>query len=108
MTVIVESKQLRITQALRDFIERQSLKISKLGRHVFRIRVHLETIGKKNNDPQANSVTYHVEVPGKDIVVQRRAVDMYEAVVDATKAALRHLRKMKEKRVTVKRTKLAT
>jgi ribosomal subunit interface protein len=103
MTVIVESKRLKVTQALRTFIEGQARKITKLGERVSRIRVHLETIGKKSNDPLANSVTYHLEIPGKDIVVRRRAVDMYEAVVDATRSAIRHLRKLKEKRVTTKR-----
>ncbi len=103
MTVIVESKRLKVTQALRSYIEQQATKLSKLGKGVTQIRVHLENIPKKTNDPGANSVTFHISIPGKDVVVRKTAVDMYEAVVDATSVAMRQLRKNYEKRRTLKR-----
>ena len=58
---------------------------------------------QKSNDPGANSVTFHVSIPGKDLVVKKTAVDMYEAVVDATSGAMRQLRKHYERRRTLKR-----
>lgn len=101
--MIVESKKLKVTQALRAFIEAQAEKLLKLEKRVTHIRVYLETIAKKSNDPGANSVTFHVSIPGKDLVVKKTAVDMYEAVVDATSGAMRQLRKHYERRRTLKR-----
>ena len=108
MTVIVESKRLKVTQAMRAFIEEQALKLSKLGKGVMQIRVHLEKVAKKSNDPHANIVTFHVSIPGKDLVVTKTAVDMYEAVVATSEATVRQLRKMYEKRRTLKRANSGT
>lgn len=103
MTVIVESKQLKVTDALRDFAQSQAEKLFKLQKGITKVRIHLETIAKKSNDPLANSVVYKVEVPGKDIVVRKKAVDMYEAIVSATDAAVRKLRKRYERKVSASR-----
>lgn len=104
MTVIVESKRLKVTQALRAYIEEQADKLAKLGKGITQVRVHLEKIAKKTNDPHANVVTFHVSIPGKDVVVTKRAVDMYEAIVEATEGAVRQLRKQHEKRRTLRRS----
>ncbi|MFZ1721334.1 MAG: HPF/RaiA family ribosome-associated protein, partial [Microgenomates group bacterium] len=98
-TVIVESKQLKVTNALRDFAQGQAEKLFKLQKGITKVRIYLETIAKKSNDPMANSVVYRVEVPGKDIVVRKKAVDMYDAIVSATDAAVRKLRKQYEKKI---------
>lgn len=103
MTVIVESKRMKVTKALRDFIEKQTRKIVKLNKKTTNVRVHLETVEKKSNDPLSNVVTFLVEIPGKNIVITKRAVNMYDAIVDATSGAARQLRKRYEKRQTVQR-----
>ena len=107
MTVIIESKKMKITQAIRSFTEKQALKISKLGKSVLDIKVHLETVAKKKMDKSANIVTYFISIPGKDIVVKSKSYDMYEAIVKATESAVRKLRKVSEKRQTVKRARIS-
>ena len=103
MTVIVESKKMKVTQAIRIFAQNQADKLKKLEKGVSQVRIYLETVAKKKSDIYANMVTYHVSVPGKDIIVKKHATDMYAAIVDATQGALRKLRKVNEKRKTIKR-----
>lgn len=104
MTVIVESKRMKVTSALREFVVRQTQKLAKLHKKTTTVRVNLETVKKKSNDPLANSATFRVHIPGKSLVVTRKAVTMYDAIVDAAKAATRQLRKHHEKRFTSRRT----
>lgn len=103
MTVIVESKRMKVTNGLRSHVESQARKISKLSKRVNTIRVYLETVHKKSNDQLANVVTYVVEIPGKNVIVRKSARDMYQAVASATEGAARQLRKRYEKRRTRKR-----
>lgn len=103
MTVIVESKRMKVTKALRSFIEKQTRKIVKLNKNAKNVRVHLDTIEKKSNDPLSNVVTFLVEIPGRNIVIKKHAVNMYDAIVAATESAARQLRKRYEKRKTVQR-----
>lgn len=101
MTVIVQGKSMAVTQALRNFAARQAQKISKLTDKASQVTVYLEKISsRKSNDPQSTEVRYHVQLPGKDVVVKARAVDMYDAIVDATDRVVRQVRKLKEKRLT--------
>jgi len=103
MVVIVTSKTLHVTQALREMAERQAQKLYRLGKRIIRVRVSLEAVTKKKNDTHSTVVQYHVELPGKDVVVRRKARDMYEALVDAASSAARQVRKAKEKQATFKR-----
>lgn len=103
MVVIVTSKTLHVTQALRDMAERQAQKLHRFGKNIIRVRVSLEAVAKKKNDTHATIVQYHVELPGRDVVVKRKARDMYEALVDAASSASRQVRKVKEKELTFKR-----
>lgn len=103
MTVIVESKKMKITQAIRLFAQNQAEKIKKLEKGVSQVRIYLESVAKKKSDKTSNIVTYCVSIPGKDLVVKKRAVDMYAAIVDATEGAVRKLRKVSEKKMTKRR-----
>lgn len=107
MTVIVESKRLKVTQALRQFVLQQTSKLSKLStRGATSIRVYLENIAKKNNDPSANIVTYAIGLPGKKMVlVRKHAADMYEAITAASHEAFRQVRKLREKRLDMQRAR---
>ncbi len=99
MHVIVQSKTLPITRALRAFVDHQASKLERLA-NITKLSVFLEKVGKKNNDPSAATVQYLIEIPGKKaLVVRRRAVDMYEAIVDATQRAMRRVRKVKERQL---------
>ncbi len=104
MTVIVESKKMKVTQAIRKFAEMQALKVSKLGKSVLDIKIHLEKIRKKKMDESSNIVTYFVSTPGKNIIVKSKSADMYAAIVEATSSAVRKLRKVSEKRKMTKRS----
>ncbi|MBP7768313.1 ribosome-associated translation inhibitor RaiA [Candidatus Woesebacteria bacterium] len=100
MQVIVEGKNLSITEALRQHATHQAEKLLKIGHNITKVRVYLETVAKKNNDPKANSVTFHVEISGADVTIEKHAVDMYQAIVDAAESAVRTVRKAAEKKIT--------
>lgn len=103
MTVIVESKKMKVTQAIRIFAQDQAEKLKKLEKGVSQVRIYIEKVANKKSDTFSNLVTYHVSIPGKDIIVKKHATDMYAAIVDATKGAARKLRKVNEKKMTMKR-----
>lgn len=100
MNITVQSKTLEITDALRAFCEKQAKKVNRFGRRITSINIHIENVKRKKNDPTAASVMYSVNLPGKVVVVKRKAVNMYDAVVDATNSIMRQVRKTKEKRIT--------
>lgn len=102
--VIVQAKSLRVTRALREFIQRQSHKLSKLKDFkVSKVTVYLEQDTKKATDSKKVSVKYSIEIPGKDLWVEINGYDFYDAIVDATNAALRKMRKTKEKKTDYRR-----
>jgi len=103
MDVIVTSKTLQITQALKAAAVRQATKLFRFGHRILRVRVSLEAVAKKKSNITAAVVQYRVELPGRDVIVRRQAQDMYEALVDAASSAARQVRKVKERRMTFKR-----
>lgn len=105
MTVIVQAKSMSVTQSLRDFATSQARKIAKFSGRISQITVYLEQVTqRKTNDPTVASVKYLVRMPGKDIVVKRKATDMYDAIVDATDRVTRQVRKLKERKISQKRS----
>lgn len=100
MTVLVEAKNMEVTESLRQHVIKQAQKLSKIGKRVVGVRVFLETVAKKSNDPHANYVTFQVMIPGKDVVVRKQAADMYEAIVQAARSSVRYVRKLAERRLT--------
>lgn len=103
MTFIVQSKTLQVTDAMRDFAEAQAQKILKTGQRVEKITLFLEAVKRRKNDVKAMTAKFHIDIPGKNIVITRRARDMYEAIVDAANRSTRYLLRQKERRVTSKR-----
>lgn len=104
MNVIVQAKSLKVSRALRDFIQRQSDKLSKLkDLKVSKVTVYLEQGTKKPSDSKKVCVKYNIEVPGKDLWVEIDGYDFYDAIVDATSAALRKMRQDKEKKTSYRR-----
>jgi len=99
MEIIVQAKTLKVTRALREFINRQADKLKRLEEaKISKIRVYLEQGTKKDSDDKKVKVKYKLAIPGKDLWVEIHGYDFYEAIVDATDAALRKLRKNKEKK----------
>ncbi len=104
MNVIVQAKSLKVTRALREFIQRQSHKLSKLkDLKVTKVTVYLEQDTKKSTDSKKVSVKYSIEVPGKALWVEIDGYDFYDAIVDATNAALRKMLQNKEKKTDYRR-----
>jgi ribosomal subunit interface protein len=102
--IIVQAKSLRVTRALREFIQRQGRKLEKLKDiKVTKVTVYLEQSTKKPSDNKKVSVKYSIEVPGKALWVEINGYDFYDAIVDATDAALRKMRKDKEKKTDYRR-----
>lgn len=103
MNVLIEAKKIKLTQAIRAFATEQATRLNKLGKNVDRVRIYLENTAKNNTGKFANAVVYSVSAPRKHIVVKKYAADMYQAITEATDAALRSLRKTAEKRLKTKR-----
>lgn len=104
MKILIQSKTLEVSAALRDFVERYAQRLAAHKYRVNTVTVFLENITRKKNDQNAAVARLKIDVPGKkDIVVERRAKDLYEAIVDASERAMRYVRKLKEKRLTNQR-----
>src|SRR6185369_5164953 len=99
MNVIVQSKTFAVTEALRAFIKKHLTQLFRRRGRVSQVIVYLEVVPKKKNDLFAMSAKIYIDVPGKNIVVQERAEDLYLAIVQAAHSAARQLRKFKEKRI---------
>jgi len=100
MQVLVSSKNFVVTEAIRVFAQEQADKLARLSEKIIKVRLYLESVEKKSNDPAANRAQVVVEIPGADITVEKRAVEMYEAVLKAMETAQRHVRKHHEKILT--------
>jgi len=103
MRILIASKTLEITKAMRDFANEQALKLDKLGQRISKVQVFLEQrVAKSKRDKNA-LVKYVVNLPGKTLVIKCKAADMYDAIIDATDKVMRQTRKFKEKRLTKQR-----
>ena len=102
--IIVQAKSLKVTRALREFIQRQASKLNKLkDLKISKVTVYLEQDTKKASDNKKVSVKYSIEIPGTDLWVEINGYDFYDAIVDATNAALRKMRAAKEKKTGYRR-----
>jgi len=102
MTTLVAAKNFDVTKGIRQHVEGQSSKVKRLTDRVKQIKVYLESVGRRGNNPNANQAKVVLEVPGKDVVVIKKAGDMYQTISLAFSAAARHLRRQIEKRQSKK------
>lgn len=98
MNVIVQSKTFAITEALRAFVEKHLTRLLRKGSRISQVVVYLEAVPKKKNDLSATSAKIYIDLPGRNIVVQEKAQDLYLAIVQAAHSAARQVRKLKERR----------
>lgn len=104
MKILIQSKTLEVSAALRDFIERQIARLSNHKHKVNSVTVSLENVARKKNDQNAAVARLKIDLPGKkDVVVERRAKNMYDAIVAACERSVRYVRKFKEKRLASQR-----
>lgn len=104
MKISISSKNFEVTEGIRQCVQDQASKVYRLSNKIRQIRVFLDNVARKHNDPKANSVTAVVEIPGKDITVTKEATEMYEAINLCFRSAARYLRKSVEK-LRTKKTK---
>jgi putative sigma-54 modulation protein len=97
MDVTVQSKNLKTTESLRNFLGRQVEKLANHRYPVERVTAFIETVRRKKNDMMASLVRLQITVPGKVVVVERRGADVYDTITDVTDRADRVLRKSKER-----------
>lgn len=101
---LIQAKNMKPTQALRDFIQDQVSKLPRLGLPINRVKVFLENISRKSNDPQGATVQMEAVIPRRGVItVKSKTHDVYQGIVDATQTLMRHVRKEKEKRIHVSR-----
>jgi ribosomal subunit interface protein len=99
MNVIVQSKTLVVTEAIRSFVRRQVLRLNRRGQKIGQITVFLENVSKKKNDIQSASAKILIDLPGKNIVVQQKAKDLYMAISEAARSATQQVNRAKQKRL---------
>ena len=77
----------------------QTQRIWKHGRSVARVTVFLDLVKRKKNDSRAASAKVLVDLPGKNVVVEERSKNLYQAINNALKVATRKLgeNKLREK-----------
>lgn len=99
MQILVEGKKLPITAAMRAFVVKQASKLANLGVNITQIRVFLENVARKTGEANRSEVLYKVEMPGKNIVVEKKGHDVYSAVVDVTERVRLQLVKLKHRHI---------
>lgn len=98
MNIIVQSKTFAVTEALRAFVEKHITRLFRKKSRISQVIVYLESIPKKKNDLFSTCAKIYIDMPGKNIVVQEKAADLYLAIAEAAHSAARQLRKFKERR----------
>ncbi len=86
MNVIVQSKTIPVTAAMRNFIVKQASRLQRRSTHILKVTVFVELVKKKKNDVQAATAKFLIDIPGKNIVVQEKAKNLYRAIHDAGRA----------------------
>jgi ribosomal subunit interface protein len=105
MQILVEGKKLPITAAMRAFVYNQANKLAKLGVKITQIRVFLENVARKKGEANRSEVLYKIEMPGKNLVVEKKGHDVYSAVVAATDRVKLQLARLKQKHLEKSRGK---
>lgn len=97
MNVLVHSKTVPVTEAMRTFIRKQANKLGKFSQPIQSLQVFLEN--RKNHDGISleSQVNIQLKIPGKDILTSAKAPNLYAAINEAMEDAVRSLRKRKEK-----------
>lgn len=103
MQVIVQSKSVPVTTAMREYIQQQLQRLFKRSDRITSVTVFLESVKGKKNDDKAMKVKISIDIPKAPIFVEREGSDLYQVVVDASRRAARYLRKAKEKHLHSRR-----
>lgn len=97
MNILVHSKTLQVTDAIRQYVAKQVRKIGKFSRKVSAVNVFLEVVKTKAGVEQEAVAKIQVMIPGKDVMTKSKAHDLYLAIHNAIEDAGHSMRKRKEK-----------
>jgi ribosomal subunit interface protein len=99
MKIFVQAKNMKVTQGIKNFVEEKAIRnVARMGEKVMSVKVYLENVARKKNDPQGAKAKVEIDMPGEKIVVEGKSFDPYQAITKAIKAGGRRLRKIKEKK----------
>ena len=96
MKIIVSGKQLKITDAIKNYTEEKISKISKYTDAITEVDVVL-TVEQKKSEREVLKADGLVYASGTKIKVEARNTDLYAAIDDLSERLERQVRKYKEK-----------
>lgn len=105
MNVIVQSKSVKVTQAIQELVHKSLSKLLARGYRISQIKVFLENVARKKNDGKACMAKIEISLPGQVLMVVGYAKTIYQAVVEASRSAVRAVRKAREKQITFRKTR---
>ena len=96
MKIIVSGKQLKITDAIKNYTEEKISKIFKYTDAITEVDVVL-TVEQKKSEGEVHKADGLVYASGTKIKVEARNTDLYAAIDDLSERLERQVRKYKEK-----------
>ena len=96
MKIIVSGKQLKITDAIRNYTEEKINKISKYTDAITEVDVVL-TVEQKKSEGEVHKADGLVYASGTKIKIEARNTDLYAAIDELSERLERQVRKYKEK-----------
>lgn len=105
MRIFIQSKTLAVTEAIAAFTTRHLKRLEKRNSSIEAVTVFLDAVARKKNDVTASIARIRVSLPGKDVVVERRATNLYDAIVDASQRIAERVRASRERRLAKHQTK---
>ena len=96
MKIIVSGKQLKITDAIKNYTEERSSKIFKYTDAITEVDVVL-TVEQKKSEGEVHKADGLVYASGTKIKVEARNTDLYAAIDELSERLERQVRKYKEK-----------
>jgi len=96
MKIIVSGKQLKITDAIRNYTEEKINKISKYTDAITEVDVVL-TVEQKKSEGEVHKADGLVYASGTKIKIEARDTDLYAAIDELSERLERQVRKYKEK-----------
>ena len=96
MKIIVSGKQLKITDAIRNYTEEKINKIFKYTDAITEVDVVL-TVEQKKSEGEVHKADGLVYASGTKIKVEARNTDLYAAIDELSERLERQVRKYKEK-----------
>ena len=96
MKIIVSGKQLKITDAIRNYTEEKINKISKYTDAITEVDVVM-TVEQKKSEGEVHKADGLVYASGTKIKIEARDTDLYAAIDELSERLERQVRKYKEK-----------